>query len=149
MGLRVRILGFKLEAGFEVGAPLLDLDDEAQLPLPGEGKRKKSPKTKGQDSCRIPSQKDFFQGGFYWKKSLNWFFSGLLGGEFPLEQVKNGQGLFVDCIEWVEEPQERGERSSIGDPKLSKPGGYKKNVLTKESLLNLSGENPCRFLFLA
>lgn len=45
-------------------------------------KKKKSPKTKGQVSCRIPLQKDFFQGGFYWKKSLNWFFSGMLGGEF-------------------------------------------------------------------
>lgn len=115
----------------------------------GKEKEKNHQRQKARILAGFLHRRIFFQGGFYWKKSLNWFFSGMLGGEFPLEQVKNGQGLFVDCIEWVEEPQERVERSSIGDPKLSKPGGYKKNVLTKESLLNLSGENPGRFLFLA
>ena len=37
LGLRFRISDFKPETGFGVRAPLVDLDHEAQLPLPGAG----------------------------------------------------------------------------------------------------------------
>ena len=67
LGLRFRISDFKPETGFGVRAPLVDLDHEAQLPLPGEGVGLglwKSPKTKGQVSSRIPLQNDFFRVAF-------------------------------------------------------------------------------------
>lgn len=62
LGLRARISGFKLEVGFEVGAPLVDLDDEAQLPLPGEGKKKKITKDKRPGFLQDSFTEGFFSG---------------------------------------------------------------------------------------
>lgn len=80
---------------------------------------------------------DSFTEGF------NWFFSECWVEIFPLEQVKNVPRAVPVCIEWVEDLSREGKDPITGDPKLSKPGGgYKKNVLTKETLLNLTRGEP-------
>lgn len=84
LGLLSRISDFKPEAGFGVRAPLVDLDHEAQLPLPGAGVggRVEITKNKRPGFFQDSFTEGFFQGGFYWTKSLNWFFSEMLGWEF-------------------------------------------------------------------
>lgn len=86
LGLLSRISDFKPEAGFGVRAPLVDLDHEAQLPLPGAGVGGRVEITKNK------------RPGFFQDSSTEGFFSGwlLLDKIFKLVLFRNaGLGVFL------------------------------------------------------